>query len=44
MSYAPLYLLDSVYSLEDMYDILEKASVDAHNAKLIDKANKRGRR
>ena len=43
MSHAPLYLLDSVYSLQDLYDLLEKAAVDAHNSKLVAKANKRGR-
>ena len=42
MSHAPLYLLDSVYGLEDMYDILEKAAVDAHNQKRVKKAS-RGR-
>ena len=44
MTHAPLYLLDSVYGLEDMYDILEKAAVDAHNSKRVAKANQRGRR
>ena len=41
MSYVPLKDLDSVYGLEDMYDILEKAAVDAYNQKRVAKASRR---
>lgn len=44
MSHVPLKDLDTHYSLEDMYDILEKAAVDAHNTKLIAKARERERK
>ncbi len=44
MTHAPLRDLDSVYSLSDMYDILEKAAVDSHNQKRVAKARERERR
>lgn len=38
---ATLHELDTVYSLEDVYDMLEISTIDAHNRRImIDRANK----
>jgi len=38
---ATLRELQTVYSLEDLYDLLEVKNVEAYNRRLIDKANKK---
>ena len=35
---ATLQELRTVYSLEDVYDMIEVANVDAHNRRLLDEA------
>ena len=38
---ATLHELDTIYSLEDVYDMLEIATIDAHNRRImIERANK----
>lgn len=37
MRMATLHELDSVYSLEDCYDLIEIGMVDAHNRALLNK-------
>lgn len=39
---ATLHELDTVLSLEDVYDILEVISVDAHNQRLLNKRKPKG--
>ena len=34
---ATLHELDTVYSITDLYDLLEIASIDAHNRYLVNK-------
>ena len=38
---ATLHELNTVYSLEDLYDLIEIASVEAYNRRLIDKAREK---
>jgi hypothetical protein len=38
---ASLHELDTVYGLDDVYDFLEIMAVDAHNRRLLHKANAR---
>jgi hypothetical protein len=37
---ATLHELQTIYSLEDLYDLMEIASVEAYNRRLIDKVSK----
>ena len=41
---ATLHEMQTVYGLEDVYDLLEIASVDAHNSNLARKSNGDGHR
>lgn len=34
---ATLHELDTVYGVEDVYDMLEVASIDAHNQRVLNK-------
>jgi hypothetical protein len=38
---ATLHELRTVYSLEDVYDMIEVANVDAHNRRLLEEARRR---
>lgn len=40
---ATLHELDTVYSLEDVYDMIEIGAVDAHNRLMIDQHDARQR-
>jgi hypothetical protein len=40
MGKATLHELDTVYGLEDLYDMLEVAAIDAHNQRLLTDANR----
>ena len=42
MKMATMRELDDWYSIEDVYDMLEIAKVDAHNARMIRKAQEEG--
>jgi hypothetical protein len=39
---ATLHELQTIYGLEDLYDLLEIVLVDAHNARVVDEANRPG--
>jgi len=34
---ATLHEMQTIYSLEDLYDLLEMASVDGHNRRMVEK-------
>ena len=36
-----LYELDTVYGVEDLYDILEILTVDAHNKMIVQRSRKK---
>lgn len=36
-----LHELDTVYGVEDLYDVLEVLSIDAHNQRLAEEAHRR---
>jgi hypothetical protein len=37
---ATLHELDTVYGVEDLYDMLEVAAIDAHNQRLVAEKNR----